>query len=123
MSNAQATARKATENVAERTDAERAAGQSDSERLTEQIDQIRQELVVLTNLIGDIATERGIELKGRAEALAGRAQSAGKQLFSEAKGQAGALEEELTRQLRERPLTSVALAAMMGYFFGLMSRR
>ncbi|MGE0212033.1 MAG: YqjD family protein [Parvibaculaceae bacterium] len=110
MSNAQATAKKAVD-------------PSDGERLAEQIDQIRNELVVLTNLIGDIASERGIELKDRAEALADRAQNAGKQLFRDAKGQAGALEDELTRQLRERPLTSIAVAAVMGYFFGLMSRR
>lgn len=114
MSNAQATAKKVAETVAEG---------SDAERLAEQIDQIRSELVVLTNLIGDIAKERGIELKDRAEALADKAQDAGRQFIRDAKGQAGALEDELTRQLRERPLTSIAVAAVMGYFFGLMSRR
>lgn len=114
MSNAQATAKKVAEN---------ADGGSDAERLSEQIDQIRRELGVLTSLIGDIATERGVELKDRAEALADRAQNAGKQFVRDAKGQANALEDELARQLRERPLTSIAVAAVLGYFFGLMSRR
>lgn len=103
--------------------AAKANGSPDTADLADQIEQIKQEIAVLTEMFGDLAKSQGAQLRDKASDLADKAQGAGRQLLRGARGQANAIEDELTRQLRERPLTSIAMAAAMGYLVGMMSRR
>jgi len=98
-------------------------GDPDPADLAQQIDQIKQEVAVLAQMLSNLATSQGAQLRDTAGELAGRAQGAGLQLLKGAKGQASAFEDEFERQVRERPFTCIVMAAGLGYVAGVLSRR
>lgn len=51
------------------------------------------------------------------------AQKAAKESAQQLRGTAEDYQEELAEMVREKPLTALALAAGIGYFFALISRR
>lgn len=92
------------------------------EAIGSELDALRTEVSRLAELLGDIAGNRYASLREQASGLAEDVAHRGAVLRDEAFARAGALEEELQRTVRQRPLTAVAIAAGVGYLVGLLSR-
>lgn len=86
------------------------------------IAELRRELAKLSSMVSDMAQNRYSQYRGQAAEVADDVMSRGYALRDEAYARAGAMEEEMQRTVRERPLTAVAVAAGIGYLIGLISR-
>lgn len=96
--------------------------QAENVRLQNEIDELKTELSRLSQTIGTIANRRYEDLRGRASAYADDFARQGAALRDQAYERAGAMEAEVERSIRERPLAAVAIAAGVGYLVGLISR-
>lgn len=95
---------------------------ADTQALSNEIAELKRELAKVSGLVGDIAANRYGQLREQAASLAEDVASRGAELRDEAYARVGAVEEELQRTVRDRPLTSIAVAAGIGYLIGLLSR-
>jgi ElaB/YqjD/DUF883 family membrane-anchored ribosome-binding protein len=86
------------------------------------IAELRRELSKLSAMVTDMAQNRYSQYREQAADVADDVMSRGYALRDEAYAKAGALEEEMQRTVRDRPLTAVAVAAGIGYLIGLISR-
>ena len=103
---------------------EAGAGMTDAEKraMSDEMAELRQEIGRLTSMVSDMAGSRYQRLRDQASEMAGDVAYRGAALKDEAVARAGMLEEEMQRTVRDRPLTSVAIAAGVGYLVGLLSR-
>ena len=84
---------------------------------------LREDIARLAKDISQIS-ERSVKTAKRAasdgvEQLRAR----GEAKYEDLRGSAQDLEEEVTRRVREKPLTSLAMAAGVGFLFALIARR
>lgn len=86
------------------------------------IAELRRELSRLSSMVSDMAQNRYTQYRSQAADVADDVMNRGYALRDEAYARAGAMEEEMQRTVRERPLTAVAVAAGIGYLIGLISR-
>ena len=98
-------ARETTENLA----ADVARLRDDVRKLTEQIQALGEQSMRTAKRA---ATEKVEQLKAQGEAA-----------MSELRGNAEELEEQLVARVREKPITSLAMAAGLGYLFATIMRR
>jgi ElaB/YqjD/DUF883 family membrane-anchored ribosome-binding protein len=101
---------------------ESAGRTDDTQALSAEMAELRRELARISSTIGDIAANRYSAVREQASGLAEDVAHRSAALRDEAFARAGALEEELQRTVRDRPLTAVAVAAGVGYLVGLLSR-
>ncbi len=99
-----------------------ASMQGDVTSLSNDIADLKRELNRVAGMVGDMASNRYSEYREQASGVAGDLAERGAALRDEAYARASALEEEVERSVRERPLTAVAIAAGVGYLVGLLSR-
>ncbi|WP_165645138.1 DUF883 family protein [Oharaeibacter diazotrophicus] len=85
--------------------------------------ELRREISRLSGLVSDMAQTRYAKVKDQAAGVAQEVVDRGSELGEEAYRRASAMEREVERSIRDRPLTAVALAATAGYLLGLFSRR
>jgi len=85
--------------------------------------ELRREITRLSGLVSDMAQTRYAKVKDQAAGVAQEVVDRGSELGEEAYRRASAMEREVERTIRDRPLTAVALAATAGYLIGLFSRR
>lgn len=106
---------------------------AEKEALAAEMAELKQDLARLTSMVSDMAGSRYQNWREQAADLAGgaayktaelrdEAYARANALREEAYARAGAIEEEMQRTVRDRPLTSVAVAAAVGYLVGLLSR-
>ena len=86
------------------------------------IEAIKAELGRLSSMVSARAETRYAAYREKAESVAQDRTDRGMRMKDEAMARAGAIEEDLQRSVRGRPLTAVAIAAGVGYLIGLLSR-
>jgi len=100
------------------------AEQSASERdLGEQIDQLRKDVLAITETLKSLGKEKVEDAKGSVRAKAAELAAAGRGKAEDLSRTAADLEADLTGYVRDKPVQSLAIAAAMGLIVGLLSRR
>jgi ElaB/YqjD/DUF883 family membrane-anchored ribosome-binding protein len=94
-----------------------------STALGTEIAALREDMRDLAAHVARIGKTRASGLKSVADAKAGDAMATGEATLQEIVGELRSLEEELSDATRRRPLTAIGLAALAGYFFGILTRR
>lgn len=94
-----------------------------NEDLAKQIEILREELAKLSSELSD-SKQRTTEAAKKAasdsvEALRAR----GEMAYEKLRQNADEIESELTKQVREKPVTSLAIAAGIGFLIALLARR
>jgi len=85
--------------------------------------ELKREIARLSGLVSEMAQSRYAKVKDQAAGVAQDVVDRGSEIGEEAYRRASAMEREVERTIRDRPLTAVALAATAGYLLGLFSRR
>jgi ElaB/YqjD/DUF883 family membrane-anchored ribosome-binding protein len=88
-----------------------------------QLQQLREDISSLAKTVAAVGNVKATEVKGKARRAAADATDASYQMVEAAKDQAISLERDLERQIRAKPIQSVAIAAGVGFVFALLSRR
>lgn len=96
---------------------------SSSASSNDDVAELRREITRLSGLVSDMAQSRYAKVKDQAAGVAQEVVDRGSEIGEEAYRRASAMEREVERSIRDRPLTAVALAATAGYLLGLFSRR
>ena len=78
--------------------------------------EMRQDLGAAESAVGDAVGDAGLSLRGKAEAFAGRVQSA----YGQAKEQAAVTADTVDAFVSERPYTAAAIATVVGLAFGFL---
>lgn len=88
-----------------------------------QIETLKAEIAKLTAQVSS-SGERSFEaLKNIAQEGVHQARVQGEAAMAGLKGNAGDIEAQVTAAVREKPVTSLAIAAGVGFLFALLSRR
>lgn len=90
--------------------------------ISSDVAELKRELSRLSALVGDIAEKRYGQFRAQAMDTAQDYVDRGMALKDEAYERATAMEREVEKTIRERPIVAVAIAAGMGYLIGLVSR-
>ncbi len=98
----------------------RSGSQADVER---QLQQLREDIAALAKAVAAAGTTKAEDLKSKARRASNEAMDASAQMLDAARAQAVSIERDLERQIRTKPLQSVAIAAGVGFLFALLSRR
>jgi ElaB/YqjD/DUF883 family membrane-anchored ribosome-binding protein len=88
-----------------------------------QLQQLRSDIASLAKTVAAVGSDKATEAKGRARRAASDAVDSSYQMVEAAKDQAMTWERDLERQIRMKPIQSVAIAAGVGFVFALLSRR
>lgn len=91
--------------------------------INDDVADLKREIARLSGLVADMAQTRYAKVKDQAAGVAQEVVDRGSEIGEEAYRRASAMEREVERSIRDRPLTAVALAATAGYLLGLFSRR
>lgn len=98
----------------------RPGSQADVER---QLQQLREDIAALAKAVAAAGSTKADDLKAKAKRASNDAMDASAQMMDAARAQALSMEKDLERQIRTKPLQSVAIAAGIGFLFALLSRR
>lgn len=101
-------------------DAPRSGSQADIEL---QLQQLREDIAALARAVAAAGNTKADDLKSKARRASHEAMDASAQMMDAARAQAMSMEQDLERQIRTKPLQSVAIAAGLGFLFALLSRR
>lgn len=93
------------------------------EDLAVQIDQLREDLAKITETLKAIGVGKAEELSGDLKGRAAHLAAAGRRQAEALSGSVGQIEAEMARSVRDRPMQSLALAALAGLILGFMTRR
>jgi ElaB/YqjD/DUF883 family membrane-anchored ribosome-binding protein len=88
-----------------------------------QLQQLREDIAALARTVAAAGSNKAEDLKTKARRASNDAMDASAQMMDAAKAQAMSMERDLERQIRTKPLQSVAIAAGVGFLFALLSRR
>ncbi|MFD1746816.1 YqjD family protein [Rhizobium helianthi] len=98
----------------------RTGSEADIER---QLQQLREDIAALARSVAAAGTNKADTLKHKARRASHEAMDASAQALDSAKLQFQSMEKDLERQIRTKPLQSVAIAAGIGFLFAMLSRR
>lgn len=98
----------------------RTGSQADIEK---QLQQLREDIAALARSVATAGSHKADDLKGKARRVSNEAIDASAQAVDAARAQFMSMEKDLERQIRTKPLQSVAIAAGIGFLFALLSRR
>jgi len=98
----------------------RSAAEKDMER---QIGELREEIVALTKSLDKVGAEKLRNVRHRMKSLLDGARGHGEGTISEAQQKLHDVQEEVSGNIREKPLASVAIAAGIGFILAHMLRR
>lgn len=96
---------------------------SRDQNLEEQVNRLQEDLKTITATLARMGGDKVSEARDTAESEYRHLLRQGKQVVSEARSQAGALETQLVDTIREKPLTAMAGAIGIGFIIALLSRR
>lgn len=91
--------------------------------LQRQLDQIRQDIAGLTETLASLATSKAEEVKERAYKAGSDAAQASVNVFDAARDQVCAAQTDLEARIRDKPLQSLGIAAGIGFFLAILTRR
>ncbi|WP_417722088.1 DUF883 family protein [Salipiger sp.] len=95
----------------------------DVDALSEQIATLRSDVSHLAELIGDIGTRKGREVRDRAEEKVQEARNAGEDALRQAGAKVSELEAGARDSIRANPLQSIGIAAGVGFLIGYLGSR
>jgi ElaB/YqjD/DUF883 family membrane-anchored ribosome-binding protein len=93
------------------------------QNLEEQISRLQEDIKSITATLARMGGDKVSEARNTAEGEYRHLLRQGREVMSEARSQAGALESQLVDTVREKPLTAIAGAIGIGFLLALMSRR
>jgi ElaB/YqjD/DUF883 family membrane-anchored ribosome-binding protein len=93
------------------------------EKLEDQVNRLQEDIKSIAATLARMGNDKVSEAKDTAEGEYRHLLRQGKQVVSEARSQAGALESQLVDTIREKPLTAMAGAIGIGFLLALLSRR
>lgn len=99
------------------------AGAASTKDIELQLQQLRDDISNLAKTVAAVGNDKASELKGKARRAANDAADASLNAVEAAREQAASLERDLERQIRLKPIQSVAIAAGAGFLFALLTRR
>lgn len=91
--------------------------------LQAQVEQLRKELSQLTATLGEVGSEKLNQAKGKAEQLYASAKENSQEAVSQAKEKFNDMEHQLGECVRNKPATSLAVAAGIGFVLAMLVRR
>lgn len=91
--------------------------------LDAQIRQIRAEVSKLAETIANASTVLASDVKMNAGSKASQVRQMSEDSIQELRGQVSRLEDSLSQQVRDRPLTALGAAACIGFIVALCARR
>lgn len=96
---------------------------ADTEALQAELAQLREDVARLTEQLGRTG-EHGLAAARRAASDgAEHLRAKGEAAVDALKSKSGDMEQQISDTVREKPITSLAIAAGIGFFFALLSRR
>jgi len=101
----------------------RAAARTREAELETQISQLQSDLKAIGETLSRLTGEKVSEAKSVAKAEARHLQQQAQTVIDDVQVQAGEMEDQLKRTIREKPLTAVAAAAGIGFVVALLTRR
>ncbi|KQZ49944.1 hypothetical protein ASD54_13615 [Rhizobium sp. Root149] len=91
--------------------------------IEKQLQQLREDLAALARSVAAAGSNKADDLKYKARRASNEAMDASAQALDSARAQFQSIEKDIERQIRTKPLQSVAIAAGIGFLFALLSRR
>jgi ElaB/YqjD/DUF883 family membrane-anchored ribosome-binding protein len=105
-------------------DRQSTASRTASEKeLGEQIDQLRKDVLAITETLKSLGQAKAEDVKGNVKAKAAELTAAGRSKAEDLSRSAADLEADFVGYVREKPVQSLAIAAALGLVLGLISRR
>jgi ElaB/YqjD/DUF883 family membrane-anchored ribosome-binding protein len=101
----------------------RASSRNREAQLEEQVSQLQTDLKAIGETLTRLTGEKVEEAKSVARTEARHLQKQAQHVIEDVQEQAGEIEDQLKRSIREKPLTAVAAAAGIGFLFALLTRR
>jgi ElaB/YqjD/DUF883 family membrane-anchored ribosome-binding protein len=90
--------------------------------LEDQIGRLRDDLKAIAASIARLSERKAADVKDEAEASVSQLIKTGQQAIDEVSTQASALEGDLKRLVREKPLTAIATALGVGFILAVLAR-
>lgn len=103
-------------------DALRAAAAPEMQSISDDVADLKRELGRLSTMVSEMAQARYRDAREQAAGVAQDYVDRGMALKDEAYERATAMEREVERTIKDRPIAAVAIAAGVGYLIGLVSR-
>lgn len=94
-----------------------------NEDLQQQIAQLKEDLASIAATLTTIGTRKVQQAKQDATNAYGDAYEQGEDIIHTLKDRAASMEEQITDYVQDRPITSLAIAAGIGYLFSALTRR
>lgn len=95
----------------------------ETEELKAEIAKLRKEISDLAKHVTQVGDMSARTARKTASAKAEELRKQGEAAFEELRSNALDYEKQLTETVREKPITSLAIAAGVGFFFALLARR
>ncbi len=99
-----------------------ASPESDDE-LAKQLEQLKSDVAELSGLLKKMGLEKAEGLREDAEGRAREYAEMGRRQAEKLSSAASDLEADITAHIRDKPMQSLIMAALIGFVFGLLSRR
>lgn len=100
----------------------RAPAKTREQELEAQVAQLQDDLKSISETLSKLTGEKASEVRDMAKTEIRQLKRRGQHMLEEAQDQAGEYEQQLKDTIREKPLTSVAAAAGIGFVLALLTR-
>ena len=100
-----------------------AEAQYNADELDAQIQELRRDISEIGKTLKALGAAKAQEYKATADDMANEAIGIGSRAYDAARAEAMSLEESFERQVREKPLQALAIAAGVGFLAALLTRR
>lgn len=91
--------------------------------LQAQITQLKEDIASIAATLTNIGSQKLEKVKSEASHSYNALYEQGEDAFTTLKDQAASFEDQVTDYVQERPITSLAVAAALGYLFSALTRR
>lgn len=91
--------------------------------LERQLEQIRKDIASLTETLTSIAAGKAEAVKAQALRAGNEAVEASTNVIEAARDQVGAAQADLEQRIRAKPLQALGIAAGIGFFLAILTRR
>ncbi|WP_075996924.1 DUF883 family protein [Salaquimonas pukyongi] len=91
--------------------------------IDKQINRIRSEIRSLADTVSEAGLVVADDVKTQASAKAGEMRTASREILDDLNKQLSTLEQQLAGHVRRKPVSSLAIAAGIGFLFAFLSRR
>lgn len=91
--------------------------------LEAQIQELKKELLSVTDQLSNFSSEKMAQAKGQAEQFYASAKANGEEVISQAKEKFNDMGSQINDCLREKPVASLAVAAGVGFLLAMLIRR